>query len=487
MSKSSYIDEQVHTTVDGRERALLVPDWTPEEETRARRKVDFVVMPLLMLGFFALQLDRGNIGNALTDNFRGDVGINQDQYNVGQQLLSTGIKWLSFQVLAFGLVSTFQAFQHGYGSFLATRLLLGLTESGYIPGSLYAITTWYTRKETAKRVMIFFVGNLGAAASTNLIAYGVLHMRGVGGKPGWFWLFILMGLFSILIGIILALLLPDSVHKPTPWLLPRIQYFTERELYILRRRVHLDDPTKAAGPIRIHGRDIVNTLKNWRLWPHVFITLCNNGPLTGFNNYAPTIVNSFGFDRLRSNALASIGPWILIPVSVTFSVISDKFKFRAQTTTAALTAHWVFMIVAQRLSYTDSRPRRFASVVLVQSINFTTHPLNVAWMTLHCRNSTERAIALAMAIMSANCAGIYGAQLLRADDSPRYHRGFLVMVVILSAALVAALFQWSADSYLVRKAAAKGEVDLVDEKRRGLVTPESVNDEERSISHDHKT
>jgi hypothetical protein len=38
MSKSSYIDEQVHTTVDGRERALLAPDWTPEEETRARQE-----------------------------------------------------------------------------------------------------------------------------------------------------------------------------------------------------------------------------------------------------------------------------------------------------------------------------------------------------------------------------------------------------------------------------------------------------------------
>lgn len=86
-----------------------------------------------------------------------------------------------------GLVSTFQAFQKGYGAFLATRLLLGLTESGYIPGALYTLTTWYTREETAKRVMIFFIGNLSASASSNLLAYGILHMRGVGGKSGWFW------------------------------------------------------------------------------------------------------------------------------------------------------------------------------------------------------------------------------------------------------------------------------------------------------------
>lgn len=47
-------------------------------------------MPLLMLGFFCLQLDRGNISNAITSTFFADVGITQDQFNVGQQMLSLG-------------------------------------------------------------------------------------------------------------------------------------------------------------------------------------------------------------------------------------------------------------------------------------------------------------------------------------------------------------------------------------------------------------
>jgi hypothetical protein len=92
-------------------------DWTPEEETALVRKIDSIVMPLLMLAFFALQLDRGNIGNALTDFFFRDVGITQNQFNVGQQLLSLGIvllevpsnyilyrigptKWISGQIIA---------------------------------------------------------------------------------------------------------------------------------------------------------------------------------------------------------------------------------------------------------------------------------------------------------------------------------------------------------------------------------------------------
>jgi hypothetical protein len=129
------------------------------------------------------ELDRGNMANAITDNFREDIGIDQNQFNVGQQMLSLGIvlfeipsnmvlyrvgpgKWLTLQLFLFGTVSTFQAWQTNYASFIVTRFLLGITESGFIPGGLWTLSTWYTRKETAKRVMVFY-----------LRADGRLHLR----------------------------------------------------------------------------------------------------------------------------------------------------------------------------------------------------------------------------------------------------------------------------------------------------------------------
>lgn len=207
------------------------------------------------------ELDRGNIANALTDDFLEDVGINQNQFNVGQQMLSLGIvlfeipsnmilyrvgpgKWLTLQLFLFGTVSTFQAWMNSYGSFIATRLLLGITESGFIPGGLWTLSTWYTRKETAKRVMIFYFGNQFGQASAKLLAYGILHMRGVAGQAGWFWLFVLMGAFTIFSGFILGFFLPDSFKKPRSTFLPWIDIFTEREVHILQTRVLLDDPAK---------------------------------------------------------------------------------------------------------------------------------------------------------------------------------------------------------------------------------------------------
>ena len=114
----------------------------------------------------------------------------QNQFNVGQQLLSLGIvlleipsnyllyrvgptKWISVQILAWGLVATFQAFQKGLASFLVTRLLLGLCESGFIPAGLFTITRWYKTDETSKRFAWFFIGNMSAAAVSGLVAYGM--------------------------------------------------------------------------------------------------------------------------------------------------------------------------------------------------------------------------------------------------------------------------------------------------------------------------
>lgn len=63
---------------------------------------------------------------------------------------------------------------------------------------------------------------------------------------------------------------------------------------------------------------------NWLIWLHIFITFFNNGPFRGFDTYGPTIIRSFGFQGLSSNALASVGLFLQIPVSYTFSWVSDR-------------------------------------------------------------------------------------------------------------------------------------------------------------------
>ncbi|TQN65592.1 putative transporter [Colletotrichum shisoi] len=443
-------------------------DWTPEEEKKAKWKLDLIIMPLLTLGFFCLQLDRGNIANAITDTFMEDVGISQFQFNVGQQLLSLGIvlfeipsnmilyqvgpgKWLTLQLFLFGSVSTFQAFQKNYASFLATRFLLGVTESGYIPGGLWTLSTWYTRKETAKRVMVFFFGNQLGQASAKLIAYGILHMKGVAGYPGWFWLFVIMGAFTMASGVVLGFCLPDAFHNPHSWFIPRRSIFTARERHILQTRVMLDDPNKERKRQHIGLASFKKAFSNWRIWVHVFITLGNNGPFRGFDTYGPTIIRSFGFPSLTSNALAAVGLFLQVPMSFAFSWVSDHFNKRGETTIVAIGMHMFGYILNRIFTETNNRGVRYFGVVWTQIFASFPHPLNITWMSLTCNDSEERSLAMAMIIMSANIAAIYGAQLFQEDDKPRYRRAFDSNIGILAFALVLAAVRYGHELFQARR------------------------------------
>lgn len=78
---------------------------------------------------------------------------------------------------------------HNLAGLIVTRVLLGLFESGFFPGSSFYLTCWYRRTEHAYRLAIFFSMATMAGAFGGLLAFGIGHMDGVGGKAGWAWIF----------------------------------------------------------------------------------------------------------------------------------------------------------------------------------------------------------------------------------------------------------------------------------------------------------
>jgi MFS family permease len=148
-----------------------------------------------------------NLASALTDGFARDIRVNQNTINLGNQLMFLGIvvleipsnlilqrlgprKWISTQVVIFGFVATLQIFVKNKTGFLVSRAILGLCEAGYIPGGIYTLSTWYTKRELAKRVAVFFFGMFGGNAISPLLASGILKLGGHGGLKGWQWLFL---------------------------------------------------------------------------------------------------------------------------------------------------------------------------------------------------------------------------------------------------------------------------------------------------------
>ncbi|KAF7921135.1 uncharacterized protein EAE97_011403 [Botrytis byssoidea] len=439
--KATGDDEIAAISVEGN----IQPDWTEEEERLVKRKIDFILLPILELAFFALQLDRGNIANALTSTITTDLGVTTNQINAGSSILSAGIvvleipsnillqkivpqKWLAGQILAWGLVATFQNFITNYSGYIVTRLLLGLCEAGFIPGALYTMSLWYKKSESSLRISIFFLGNLLASATTSLIGAGILSMSGRYGIAGWRWLFIIEGLITIGIGCIFILFLPPSVSNSSPLISAgKWSYFTPHEQYILVRRILLDDPAKTTGQLQISGREVLRTIRKPRILVHNLITLTSTISVSAVQGYGPSIIKSLGFRTVRANAMASVGNFI--------AASRDKTGRRGPAVVFGAT--WcVIAYACLRISIGESKWHRYAAVVFSMATNSNVHILNVSWLSIDCKSARERSIAMAMIIMAANSTAIAGSQVFRTADAPLYTHAFTAMYILAAATFV---------------------------------------------------
>lgn len=59
--------------------------------------------------------------------------------------------------------------------------------------------------------------------------------------------------------------------------------------------------------------------------------------------------------------------------------------------------------------------------------------------------------------MGANIAGIYGAQIFRADDKPLYRRGFSIGIAVLSVGLFLSVVRYLDTWYRKRRAARRAQ------------------------------
>lgn len=64
------------------EAAIPPPQFDEGEVRRARRKIDFHLLPMLTLLYLLAFIDRGNIGNARIAGMNDDLELTQTQYNI---------------------------------------------------------------------------------------------------------------------------------------------------------------------------------------------------------------------------------------------------------------------------------------------------------------------------------------------------------------------------------------------------------------------
>ncbi|KAH9226493.1 hypothetical protein K456DRAFT_1754832 [Colletotrichum gloeosporioides 23] len=418
MASHQESDEHQHidtsTEHNGMEEEQISRDWTSVEERKVKLKLDIVLITTLMLGFFALQLDKTNISSAITTDFIHDIEITNNIVNSGNQLSLAAIVifeipfnmilsrlgaplWLTIECLAWGLVATFQAFITNKASFFATRFLLGTFEAGYLAGSIVVIGMFYTKTEVAMRMTALYTANYLAAGTSTLIAAGVFKMDRLGGFHDWQWLFVIDGGFTIIVAL----------------------------LFI-----------RSAELSPINPRDALRALcTNYYIWLHSLVALISLVPKGGLLLYAPTIIKNLSFDKITANLLASVSNYALILLSVFAARISDWLQLRGPVCGACTIYALVFAGVQYSMVLSTDKWGKYAVFVMFMAGNATFHEVNSAWLASNVKNPKDLAVGQALIVMAANLGGLAGQQLFRDDDAPRYTRGFLGIIGLYSGTM----------------------------------------------------
>ncbi|KAJ8106040.1 hypothetical protein OPT61_g9805 [Boeremia exigua] len=401
-----------HETYEGKHRFDPTASWTAEEERRVVWKTDLKLLPWLCLMMFGLQLDRGNLSNALADNLLKDLNLTTDDYNNGTtiqlvcflaaefpvQLLTKrfGFKWvLPTMMMGWSTVSWAQAWMHDRTSFYLGRAFIGLCEGGFIPGVILFATYFYKSKELAVRLAIFWSTLNVARVISALLAAGILEMRGIGGKPGWFWLFLLEGLLTGLIAFISYLYLPASPTDSKNVLFPK-GYYTEREEVIMVNRILRDDPAKGLTAIKEPAtfRDIWEAWKDPAMWGLYFIGLIAYIPASPVQGYLTLTLKRLGFSTFNSNMLTVPSAVLQIITMLTLAYSSDYFNER--TLHIMFGEFWIMPLLIALLTIPDGGREwgRFTLITLVSGYPYF-HPLVSSWISENTFDVKKRAITAA--------------------------------------------------------------------------------------------
>ncbi|KAI9066852.1 MFS general substrate transporter [Trametes sanguinea] len=418
-------------------------------------KLDFVVLPVVTMVYFLSSLDRSNVGNARIAGLQKQLHMSDDQYSIALTatlvtytlidipsnlaIKMIGPRWMiPTAVILWGMTCTFQGLVHNYAGLIACRLFLGLFEGGLLPAISLYLASFYPRRRLQLRIAIMFSATSLASAFSGLLAAAILNMEGVGGKPGWAWLFILEGLFTVLFGASCYYLLPDTPTQ-APWLSSE-----EKNTMVLALR---ED-----GIISRNEEDASYTLRNCiRTFsqPHVLLVMItgffNGSTLSGLAYFLPSIVAGLGYSG-TSAQLMSVPPFAVAAfLSVITAFLSDRFGRRGLNiiffATIALIGFAIFYGNAQSCTTPASHVDhiRYGSLFLLVPGTYCIGPPLGTWAANNSAPLIRRATALALLPVMTNLGSILSTWLLGAiSPAPRYTAATITLLAFQVAIIACA-------------------------------------------------
>lgn len=387
-------------------------------ERKLKRKLDLVIIPLTTLLYLAAYLDRGNMGNARLQGIQTDLmGGSDTQFSIA--LTCFYITYIVFNVpgnvmtklLAPPTALAIAAFN--FAGIVVCRLFIGIGEAGFGPAVPFYYSIWYKREEIAIRNAFFIGCGALAGAFGGAIAYGVSFATGTRLGATWRLLFIIEGLPTIVLSVLIFFFLPSRPETS--------KYLTEKERTLAITRLTNDQPGGVHNK-KFQWSGFRRGITDYKTYLCGIIYLGVNLTLASISGFLPTIIKSLGYSYADAQ-LYTVPPYACAAVfMILVSFFSDWTHCRGLFVAAAMMiscSGWIIL-----LSVTYNQQARYFATFLVVMGSFAAIPIMLSWVSNNSANESQRVVELGMLNGIGQCFAILAAFIFPTEEKPYWRKGF---------------------------------------------------------------
>ncbi|KAI5308774.1 hypothetical protein KEM55_004900, partial [Ascosphaera atra] len=466
-------DEKRYPPVD--DEGLINPDLHLSDEEKAAREkrlmwiLDLRLIPWLSLLYLLSFLDRTNVGNAHVEGLQTDLKMNDGEYNASlsiffvayallEPLTNVCLKrfrphvFISATMVLWSICMVTMGLCHDFSGFMAARFFLGACEAGLFPGVNYLLSCWYKRSEIGIRMAIFFSAAALAGSFGGLLATAISKMEGLGGKPGWAWIFIIEGLATFVAGVISYWAVPGFPDDAAFLAM-------EDRLRVVYRLTK--DAQSSAKHEEFDMKHFWDSMKDWKTWTSTIIYMGCDGPLYAFSLFLPTIINEIVSDSNLSEGytnteaqLMSVPPYAVAAVAtIAVGFIADRTKQRGicNMVFALIGIAGFIMLLASQKPHVKYAGTFLGALGIYPCISNT-----IAWSSNNVEGKTsyptarivkhvltrrnegtyKRGVTMGTVIGLGNLQGVVSSNVYRGQDKPQYYPGHGVVLAYLTVFLL---------------------------------------------------
>ncbi|KAL1796769.1 hypothetical protein ACET3X_005309 [Alternaria dauci] len=421
---------------------------TSAENKRVLKKIDLVILPILLSVYFLQSLDKTTLSYASVFGLIEDANLdpNSQQYSwlgsivyiaqlVAQPVVAVLLvklrmgKFMGVMVFTWGVILCGMAGARNFAGLMATRFLLGAFEAAIAPAFIAVVQMWYKRGEQTNRnaawyAMLGIVNILGS-----LLSYGLGHIKS-DLLHSYQIIFLFCGLLTVVVSVFVYLFMPDSP----------IERLRMNQMGVASRVWKWD-----------HVLEAFMDPKTW-LWFSMLTAV--SIPSGGITTFGPLIIQSFGFGQFATILFNMPFGVVQIVATIGGAWLATWWKKKSPVLILLCIPPIVGIVVLMVVGRDESDKGVLLFGYYLTSFYPGISPLIYSWSGQNTGGDTKRKVTTSILFVGASAGNIIGPQLFKPSEKPHYYRGLRANLALFIAIIVLVLLAMFWIKLLNRKHAA---------------------------------